>query len=251
MAEEVSEQTGPTVIPPENPVPPAPPEIKPEKPKRKISLSAVLIVLFIILVTALAIGTIFYAKQNQAKIAAINDFESCATAGNPIMESYPEQCSANGQTFTRVLSEEEQKKLTPDPSPAKSVNQTKKIIWDVDKEELTKEEAEIKITFENYPIADIDIAEPGYDLAIIGVRISTESAEYAFAYAESRFEKDTSGFKKGEVVPGEGSIFLLFKTNGVWELFSRADEEFCQVLLDLPFDLMSDDEKSYFGECYS
>jgi hypothetical protein len=29
----------------------------------------------------------------------IDTFEACANAGNPIMESYPRQCSANGQTF--------------------------------------------------------------------------------------------------------------------------------------------------------
>jgi hypothetical protein len=33
----------------------------------------------------------------------ITDFESCAAAGNPIMESYPRQCRANDQTFTEVL----------------------------------------------------------------------------------------------------------------------------------------------------
>lgn len=34
---------------------------------------------------------------------AITTFEECAAAGNPIMESYPEQCIANGKTFTRVV----------------------------------------------------------------------------------------------------------------------------------------------------
>lgn len=33
----------------------------------------------------------------------VTDFESCAAAGNPIMESYPRKCSADGQTFTEVL----------------------------------------------------------------------------------------------------------------------------------------------------
>lgn len=34
---------------------------------------------------------------------SINDFNSCAAAGNPIMETYPRQCQANGQTFVEVL----------------------------------------------------------------------------------------------------------------------------------------------------
>lgn len=29
----------------------------------------------------------------------ITNFDQCAAAGNPVMESYPEQCSANGQAF--------------------------------------------------------------------------------------------------------------------------------------------------------
>lgn len=31
----------------------------------------------------------------------ISNFEECAKAGNPVMESYPEQCRANGQTFVK------------------------------------------------------------------------------------------------------------------------------------------------------
>ncbi len=33
---------------------------------------------------------------------AISSFEECAKAGNPIQESFPEKCSANGQTFTNT-----------------------------------------------------------------------------------------------------------------------------------------------------
>lgn len=35
---------------------------------------------------------------------AVTNFEECAAAGNPIMESYPEQCSANGRRFTKQIS---------------------------------------------------------------------------------------------------------------------------------------------------
>ena len=37
-------------------------------------------------------------KANEAN--SIDSFDECAAAGNPIMESYPEQCAANGRTFT-------------------------------------------------------------------------------------------------------------------------------------------------------
>lgn len=34
----------------------------------------------------------------------INNFEECAAAGNPVMESYPEQCrTADGRLFVRVI----------------------------------------------------------------------------------------------------------------------------------------------------
>jgi|SRR3989344_1041401 len=46
------------------------------------------------------IGWYIWRQSNEKSVSTINSFESCAAAGNPIMESYPEQCSANGKTFT-------------------------------------------------------------------------------------------------------------------------------------------------------
>lgn len=37
----------------------------------------------------------------------INSFEECMNAGNPVMESYPRQCQANGQVFTEEVINEE------------------------------------------------------------------------------------------------------------------------------------------------
>jgi hypothetical protein len=34
---------------------------------------------------------------------SISNFDECVAAGNAVMESYPEQCSANGQTFTKQI----------------------------------------------------------------------------------------------------------------------------------------------------
>lgn len=33
----------------------------------------------------------------------ITNFEECEAAGNPVMESYPRQCTANGETFTEQI----------------------------------------------------------------------------------------------------------------------------------------------------
>jgi hypothetical protein len=39
----------------------------------------------------------------------INNFEDCVAFGNPIMESYPRQCKANGETFVEDLEIKERK----------------------------------------------------------------------------------------------------------------------------------------------
>lgn len=76
------------------------------------------LILSLILVTITLVGIAggkYYL--NQQKLKAINDFESCATAGNPIQESYPATCrTSDGRSFTQILSEDEQKNLLP-PDP--------------------------------------------------------------------------------------------------------------------------------------
>ncbi len=44
-------------------------------------------------------------------VQEITSFEECEAAGNPVMESYPEQCRAGDKVFTRELSPEEQAEL--------------------------------------------------------------------------------------------------------------------------------------------
>lgn len=41
--------------------------------------------------------------QNTSTLTSVNDFDSCVVAGNPVMESYPRQCSVNGKTFSEVI----------------------------------------------------------------------------------------------------------------------------------------------------
>lgn len=57
--------------------------------------------IFIIGIVVLVAGVGFYVwKSGNDKASAIGSFEECVAAGNPVMESFPEQCAANGQTFT-------------------------------------------------------------------------------------------------------------------------------------------------------
>lgn len=55
--------------------------------------------LFIVLFLGLALVTGYFLIRDNFGGGNINSFEDCAKAGNPVMESYPEQCRAGEQTF--------------------------------------------------------------------------------------------------------------------------------------------------------
>lgn len=48
----------------------------------------------------------------------ITNFEECVSAGNAVMESYPRQCSANGETYVEELPIPDEAKLCPEPRPS-------------------------------------------------------------------------------------------------------------------------------------
>lgn len=60
----------------------------------------------IAIVAIIGIGGLVYflGMKDQAATAAITNFEECAAAGNPIMESNPRQCrTEDGRTFTEEV----------------------------------------------------------------------------------------------------------------------------------------------------
>jgi hypothetical protein len=66
----------------------------------------------IALAVAAVLATAFIlwnSSERREAPAEISSFEECAAAGFPIMESYPEQCAANGRTFTRDIGNELEK----------------------------------------------------------------------------------------------------------------------------------------------
>ncbi len=65
--------------------------------KNKNLCAAIILILAIILLSLLAI---LYSYINKP---VVTDFESCVKAGFPVMESYPRQCRAYGQTFTEII----------------------------------------------------------------------------------------------------------------------------------------------------
>lgn len=57
--------------------------------------------LIILLIVCILVFVGWYAWQSNKSAITIDTFEACAAAGNPVMETYPEQCSAGGKTFTK------------------------------------------------------------------------------------------------------------------------------------------------------
>jgi len=56
----------------------------------------------LVLVILVVGGFLIWQSLSSPKIA-VTDFKTCASAGRPIMESYPRQCAYNGQTFTEDI----------------------------------------------------------------------------------------------------------------------------------------------------
>lgn len=58
----------------------------------------VVVILAALLLIA-SVGWYVYSKDPE-ETHMIDSFEACVAAGNPVMESYPERCAAEGKTYT-------------------------------------------------------------------------------------------------------------------------------------------------------
>lgn len=73
-----------------------------KKPDYSFSKREVVLVLILVLLIILAGVYAFYIDQKEKNNAAsITNFDECAAAGNPIMESYPERCIANDVMYVK------------------------------------------------------------------------------------------------------------------------------------------------------
>jgi hypothetical protein len=82
--------------------------------------------IFIVFILAIS-GFAYYRVQNAdeeiAQSKQITNYDECVAAGNPVMESYPEQCAANGITFTNTVPKlEEGSQLDPNMISQASFN---------------------------------------------------------------------------------------------------------------------------------
>ena len=66
----------------------------------------ILITVLILILIAIFINWYYQTIKDSA---TINNFEECTAAGYPIMESYPQQCKINGQTFVQDIGNELEK----------------------------------------------------------------------------------------------------------------------------------------------
>lgn len=62
-------------------------------------------IVLVLVIVAVLIGVLAFSLM-KSEIQKITNFESCVTAGNPVMESYPRQCTANGKTYVEAIKEE-------------------------------------------------------------------------------------------------------------------------------------------------
>ena len=76
-----------------------------------ISLVAIIVILLGLLIYV-SWDKLWFNQKSPEKV--VNSFESCAEAGNPVMESYPRQCHdpKSNQTFTEVIKEDNVQALT-------------------------------------------------------------------------------------------------------------------------------------------
>ncbi len=65
----------------------------------QIGLPSRIIWIFIIFFIVLILGAGVKMFLDFRKGSAINSYEECVKAGNPIMDSYPEQCQTNKKIF--------------------------------------------------------------------------------------------------------------------------------------------------------
>lgn len=157
---------------------------------------------------------------------AINSFEDCVAAGNPILESYPEQCIApDGRTFTRVLPPAEDQPSTSDDFPAD-------IATDIErKRDLIFVTEPAPLTTVNFPLTIRGEARgTWYFEATFPVRVEDEDGNVLVeSYATALSDWMTEEFVAFETElefdnPNTGNIFLVLEKSNPSGLPEQEDE---------------------------
>ena len=149
--------------------------------KRNANGFGVIPVVLLVVLVGLVVFTGWYVWQarEDSKKPVITNFEECVAAGYPVMESYPEQCAADGQTFTNP------NQLAPEPPSASSSNYLEIKEWGV-KFKLTQgiEDATYKIIAQKNSPYDIAFLSTAKLSKISGCTNEDDPANYTYLYIE-------------------------------------------------------------------
>ena len=61
------------------------------------------VIILLSVIAIVVLGFFYYRSQRNISSSVVNDFESCAAAGNPVAESYPRQCTANDKSYSENI----------------------------------------------------------------------------------------------------------------------------------------------------
>jgi len=64
----------------------------------------------ITILLAVLAGLFFFTRDQVQELVTVTTFQECVAAGNPVMESYPRQCSHEGQHFVEEIGNELEKR---------------------------------------------------------------------------------------------------------------------------------------------
>jgi hypothetical protein len=96
-----------------------------------------------------------YSQRADLPDDEISNFSECVEAGNPVMESFPRQCTANGVTYTETV-------VTPDPDEDEDEDEDEQPTPDPDTDNGNDEDEEdvsdlIRVTA---PVANAEVDSP-------------------------------------------------------------------------------------------
>ena len=93
------------------------------------SIPLIILILFVVRIILLKSGANLNSTIKPSPTGdvnqEVNDFESCASSGYPVLESYPRKCNANGQSFVEEIGNELEKSdliIVDNPRPKQEIS---------------------------------------------------------------------------------------------------------------------------------
>ena len=145
-----------------------------------------------LLIAILALTLLLAACTSQ-----VSNFEDCVKAGNPVMESYPEKCTHNDQTFTKEYPNSTQKPCTKEYRPVCAALQVQCIKAPC---------PPINTTFANTCLAENENAQILYEGACEDTSINLQGACESFDGGWIEATKECEGMAKEQCEELEGTF---------------------------------------------